>query len=202
MIPVRKNKVATNLKVHILQWVCPYHCMLLFHCVSNTKYTQYPTQFDRITCTISFYVTYFLWSLVTASVFCALWSHNSLQASAKAWDQRQTWKKIVLFVGFWGRNYISASEVILRQTASTATWAHKSEKRGFGLPDRCVLYNAWKYVLPWERFWPLLFNKRRDGRCSQTKKKLQCYVCCLELPHFWKFTPRNASLRYLQWKFF
>ena len=63
MIPVRKNKVATNLKVHILQWVCPYHCMLLFHCVSNTKYTHYPTQFDRITCTISFYVTYFLWSL-------------------------------------------------------------------------------------------------------------------------------------------
>ena len=130
-----------------------------------------------------------LLSMVTASVFCALWSHNSLQASAKAWDQRQTWKKFVLFVGFWGRNNISASEVILRQTAST-TWAHKSEKRGFGLPDRCVLYNAWKNVLPWERFWPLLLNKRRDGRCSQTKKKLQCFVC-LELPHFWQFTPET-----------
>ena len=130
-----------------------------------------------------------LLSMVTASVFVRFFHKIACRQVQKHGIKDKRGEIVLLLVLRQGNN-ISASEVILRQTAST-TWAHKSEKRGFGLPDRCVLYNAWKNVLPWERFWPLLFNKRRDGRCSQTKKKLQCFVCCLELPHFWKFTPET-----------
>ena len=139
MIPVRKNKVATNLKVHILQWVCPYHCMWLFHCVSNTKYTHYPTQFDRITCTISFYVTYFLWSL---PVFFVLFDHTIACRQVQKLGIKDKRGKNLCFCWFLRQElyFNSASEVILRQTASTATWAHKSEKRGLVyLTDVCSI---------------------------------------------------------------